>query len=257
MTEAEAMKTIGTPSTDPNHIDYAFGTSFGTGFAIDNCIDAVIEFANGDVQPPPRLVDLGKWHNQFHAEKHPDYPEEVEEGVFFMGSNKERIPVDRATVLAEHAGRIQVEREYAIETLKAAAAGQPALTQLLKGLSEDIDTELDLGLNPLLTYDESGRPKLGWRVSGSHDRKKWVNFAALIIADRAIGKLTDVGRCHLESCGRFFRIERNGPGKPSRKYCPGTNHMERAHALASTARSQKKRQRDAAQKRRHAAARKK
>ncbi len=257
------MKTVGTPSTDPNHIDYALGTSFGTRFVIDNCIDGVVDFANGDVQPLPRLADVGKTANRtradanFSPDKYPAWAEQ-EENVLFLSSNPHGPPlVDHATALAEFAARVRIERKYAIETLKTASAGIPALTQFLKTFREDIDTKVDLALYPLLTYDESGRPKLGWRVSGSDDRKKWVNFAALIIADRAIGKLTDVGRCQLDSCGRFFRIERNGPGKPSRKYCPSTDHMERAHALASTVRSQRKRQRDTVEKRRRAAARKK
>jgi hypothetical protein len=264
------MKTTETPSTYPNHsgphpIDYAFGTNFGTRFVIDNCVDAVIDFANGNVQPLPRLVDVGKLANKtragnkFSAEEFPAWSEEQEENVLFFSARGGGL-VDRATALAEFAAEVRAEREYAIGALKAASDGIGPLVQLLKTFHENIETEVDIALYPLLIYDQSGRPKLGWGVSGSHDRTTWVKFAALVIADRASGKLTDVGRCQLDSCGRFFRIERNGPGKPSRKYCPGTDHMERAHALASTARSQKKRRRDAAgrmKKRRRAPAAKK
>jgi hypothetical protein len=148
--------------------------------------------------------------------------------------------VERAAALKQFSRRISEHRKHAIETLKTVAAGLGPLTKFLKDDLGDIDEAVDLASYPTLSFDKSGRPIVGWRTSGASSPKPWINFAALM-AVPARGEVTSVGRCHLEGCGRFFRIERDGPGKPSRKYCPGTDHMEQAHKLGSTARTNRAR----------------
>jgi len=222
---------------DPNHIDFALGTRFGSGFVFESAIDGAIAFANGDVEPDPddhvlalegfRDSDGTQWYL-------------VGEPGRSGKTNDRKIAID---VFARNARR---DRQYAIDTLAIVAAGLEPLTGFLKSLG-DIDGAVDLAIYPTLSFDKSGRPVVGWRTSGASTPKQWVNFAALI-AVPARGEVTSVGRCYLEGCGRFFRIERGGRGKPSRKYCPGTDHMEQAHKLGSTARTNRARaaKRDAA-----------
>jgi hypothetical protein len=230
------MAVQSTWTRNPNHIDFALGTRFGSRFFLESAIDGAIAFANGDVQPDPEEHVLA-----LEELKDPDGAQ----WYLAAGPGQELI-VDRATALKQFSRRIGEHRNYAIETLKTVAAGLGPLTKFLKDLG-DIDEAVDLASYPTLRFDKSGRPIVGWRTSGASSPKHWINFAALM-AVPARGEMTSVGRCHLAGCGRFFRIERNGPGKPSRKYCPGTNHMEQAHQLGSTARTNRARaaKRDAA-----------
>jgi hypothetical protein len=225
-----------TTPVDQNHIDHWLGTSFGSRFVLDNVIDGAIAFANGDVTPDAELhtISLGQL-------KDPDGTQwYLEATAGTVDSPGEILLVDRAKRMQMFSERAQESRGSVVEILEIAVAGLTPLAKLLKSYG-DIDDAVDLALYPTLTFEKSGRPVLGWRISGSSDIDRWGKFAAVLIADKARGELTDIGRCHLEGCGRFFRIARGAPGKPSRKYCPGTDHMERAHKLGSTARTNRKR----------------
>lgn len=241
--------------SDPNHIDYLLGTNFGTSFVLDNVIDGVIAFANGDAAPDPkhhvRLLDIGTLKADGHE-------------VYLLRGGKEAFTSDHAEATKGFVTQVQQDRLKIAEILRVASEGLTSLAKYLHTYKTDdrgdLLGEVDIGLYPTLKFDPSGRPALGWRVSGPTYRVDWAKLAAVLIAENADGDSTEIGRCHLASCGRFFRIRRAGPGKPSRKYCPGTDHMKQAHELTSTDRSRRKRLRDAAElkkKRRRASAGKK
>jgi hypothetical protein len=255
----EIAMDIDSPATmDRNQVDYWLGTNFAGRFVLDNVVDAVIAFANGDVRPDPDLHV-----RPFPADK--EFPNQKLYASYSHSKEEDWITLDREVALKGFAREVEDARKRSIEILGIAVEGLTPLATFFKTYKRDEDDgdivdEIDLALYPTLTFEESGRPRLGWRISGPGSMATWAKVAAVLIADKARGELTDVGQCQLDSCGRFFRIKRDGPGKPSRKYCPGTDHMERAHALASTARSRRKRQRDAAKpmkKRRRALAGKK
>ena len=235
------MKTTGIPGTHPNHIDYALGTNFDTAFVLENVVDGVIAFANGDVRPNP--------------ERHLYAVATADDGTeLFFGNHpgtRNATLVPRKEALAQFSRHVEDDRSRAIEVLDIAAKGLTSLSAFLRTIG-DIEEAVDLAMNLTMTFDKSGRAVMGWRISGPSMCRGWAMVAALLVTESAHGDLTEVGRCQLDSCQRFFRIKRDGPGKPSRKYCPYfgddplESHMEKAHALASTARSQKKRRRDAA-----------
>jgi hypothetical protein len=196
-------------------IDYALGTDFGERFEPDKIIDAAIAFANGDVFPSAESRSCRSGAPQLDFEQAED------------------------------------SKAYATEILRAAAAGLAPLAIFLSNLSE-FNSEASLGLFPVMSLENPGKPSLGWRAlgpgGGSMVEKDWLHLAALMISSNTDhgSKCTEIGRCNL--CGRFFRVRQLGRGLPSRKYCPGTDHMERAHARRSTERSQIKRRRDAEKK---------
>ncbi|GEM_PF-4130045 len=256
LASSDSKKTddgAGKRSDSPNHIDFQLGTSFGAGFVPDNIVDGVIAFANGDVQPEVDLHPLSSDADMLDVAFDDNG---VELYLCNHPKTKELVRAPREFALAQFWESVEAQRSYAREVLDAASKGLLPLSKFLSGI-RDIDEQSNLALYATLKFDKSGRASMGWRVPGANDRKDWAVSAALLLTESAQGDLTEVGRCALPSCQRFFRIKRQGPGKPSRKYCPGTDHMEKAHALASTGRSQRKRQRDAAAKRRRVASRKK
>ena len=60
-------------------------------------------------------------------------------------------------------------------------------------------------------------------------------YIFLLLLDPARGYGSDLCKCQLESCGRYFLVKRRKRGLPRRKYC-GDAHMLKAHAAQSTSR---------------------
>jgi hypothetical protein len=220
---ASSIKSLSSP-VDVNHIDFALGTNYGEKLELDNVIDAVVAFANGDVSPNPDL----------HI---PDVADG--EGLYLVNDPNGRglaKTKDRSLWIEQFLDRVQKQRDYASNVLRLAASGPAPLTEYLLNL-RDIDEEVDVALYPVVTKSSANRIGLSWRISGPMDNKHWANFAAVLIMDGVTGSDTTVGQCHLKSCGRFFRIRAIGQGRPNRKYCR-TEHMEIAHKSGSTERSQ-------------------
>jgi hypothetical protein len=217
-------------STDPNHIDPNFGTSYGDDFQLENIVDAVISFANDEVRPPQRLGPV------FKAEDGTD--------LFLTAWKGELVKAPKAIAVKEFEERTDKARAYACEVLAIATQGTASLSKFVRSFGNDVMKAVDLALYPTLKFSADGRPKLGWRISGPSILEEWIRFAAVMAAAGARGEATGVARCQLQSCQRFFRVIRTGPGKPSTKYCPGTDHMAQAHQANSTLRSQKKRRAD-------------
>jgi hypothetical protein len=232
------MRRSTVASTNPNHIDAYFGTSYGDDFRLEHIVDAVVRFANGDVRPSARLASVEE------VTKDPG-----DAGLYYLKDQEgELVEVPREVAVEEFNRRTVRERAYAVQVLTLATEGAAPLSRLVRSFEDycdDVESAVDLALHAKLRFGKSGRPTLSWRVSGPGQPEQWIRFAAVMIADAARGDNTDIGRCQLPSCGRFFRIVRgSGPGKPTTKYCPGTDHMLQAHQANSTLRSQRKRRKD-------------
>jgi hypothetical protein len=218
-------------SNNPNHIDGYLGTSYGDEFRLEHVVDAVVSFANGDVRPSAehRLLRLDRFDSDYK-----------DKDLYWVAHEGQLVPAPRSVAVELFERRTDRARAYAIEMLDVASRGIEPLTELLRSFG-DVQDAVDLAQYPTLKFADNGRPVLGWRVSGPGQIEQWIRFAVVMIADGARGARTDIAKCQLPSCNRFFRIVRTGPGKPSTKYCPGTDHMDRAHQANSTLRSQRKR----------------
>jgi hypothetical protein len=179
-------------------------------------------------------------------------------------------------LIADRGEETERHRAFAVQMLQSAAVDRNALVAFTKTWHE-LEAALDLSLTPDLSKIGPGKIQLRWRPtlgtgkveikSGPTNFLKeirftpegfvvqramwpsptetWINFAAILILAAPEEDPIKIGRCALQQCGRFFRIERKGRGLPSRRYCPGSDHMEKAHAQGSTERSRLKRIRDA------------
>jgi hypothetical protein len=175
-------------------------------------VDMVIGFANGNFVPDSGAQDL--------------------------------VARDHESAMVKFYGNVSKQRARVCEVLNAAVSGMPALNRMIADFDRILENDFDLALFPNIeTRDSRGRRVLKWDFKDPERVDKWAMLAAIIIRDTTDGSLTDIGRCHLESCGKYFRIVRGGIGKPNRKYCCST-HMLTAHKLGSTQRSRDKRERD-------------
>src|SRR5258708_33271340 len=89
---------------DPNHIDFALGTRFGSMFVFESAIDGAIAFANGDVEPDPDDHVLAL--QEFRDPDGTQWYLAAEPGQVFK--------VDRTAALKQFSRRIGEHRNYAI-----------------------------------------------------------------------------------------------------------------------------------------------
>ena len=124
--------------------------------------------------------------------------------------------------------RIEKERRRAVDVLARAAEGSEQLCKtLLKMRGQEMARSVLM--RPYLTFNEQGSSaSRTWIIEGPSHANGWILFAGIEINASAKDGKTDIGRCHWDKCGRFFRIEPKGRGKPARSYCPGTGHRDRA-----------------------------
>ena len=199
---------------------HALGVKTPLDFQPEDVVKVVIDFANGDVTPGPATyltADEDEWDGNGPAPK------------------------------TEARARIDAQRQHARDMLSDAALGLDALAARLAGYADKRERS-DVRLQPMLSFADKKRtrPVMSWAVSGPLTAAGWIQFAALVVANRAdpTRELTDVGHC--KYCGRFFLVIKSGRGKPARDYCPGTDHRLLAHAAGATERSRTKRTRDRA-----------
>lgn len=135
-------------------------------------------------------------------------------------------------------GRRGVDREraLAIEMLEAAVAGHDVLAGWI-GSSPQVALLQKIYLTPTLFF-EPGRERMYWRPVGPPVATPWILLAgAMLLTTRE----PEVGRCRLQTCQRFFVIERGKVGKPQTKYC-SEDHRLAQHALGATDRKRRSRE---------------
>ena len=137
-------------------------------------------------------------------------------------------------------GEIEQERQFAQKVLKAAAQSRASLIQLIdKQIAQRQRTEVTA--EPMLV--RRGRNlELGLRFRGPKYADSWILFFAAWLVDQVKTNDLGIGRCKLDSCGRFFRVTKKERGRPRRDYCL-EEHMKLAHSLGSTRRSRNARDR--------------
>jgi hypothetical protein len=149
---------------------------------------------------------------------------------------KAMVPADEQAARAFAELRISEERDYAIQLLDALSRDVSSLNEHLVESSKIDSHHSTLSMSVVLTpkiSTDGKRLVIDWQIrSESKDSSGWVLFAAASLADKSRDGTTDLARCQLESCGRFFLIERGGPGKPRTRYCKPA-HRSKHHALGA------------------------
>jgi hypothetical protein len=225
----------------------ALGGDANSARNVEELLDAAIAHANGDLKP---RLELHTWRS-FRAQEGNDdllgVPSEDENG------NPDWREIDRteATQLAAEWNKSDRElfseiRGACVDILEAATRGQQSLWEVLapaRGKQEVLALPrgrrfITPGLvisSPKARWSE-GRIVVDWEI-GSMSPTSAASLTALalsVLASRTKGDALPIGRCTLDSCGKFFII-RKQPGEPGRlrtKYC-STDHMAAAHQAGS------------------------
>lgn len=189
-------------------------------------IRAVVAFANAETTPPietrlPPLFDDEGW-----------FPV-GEEGPYLVYVADEPQPrfVDEAEALRIAYVRIEQDRQFAIDAMNSAADGLQSLISWVRKV-QSTGKRSGIALIPVLDLSDQ-HFSLKWKFSGPSSADGWVMFTIALLGSSAVDEQTDVGRCQLESCGRFFVIERGKVGKPQTKYCCDEHRLEQHSALAA------------------------
>lgn len=193
---------------------------------VDDLMDvvgAVVAFANRDTTP--------NWMERARLQ-----PGRGKRWLWFNEAG-ERISEANAKSIAE--ATLQEENQFAIDVLNDAASGFKKLVQRIQ--CEKMSGKLSgVSMQPVLKWNK-GRLSMRFRLTGPRsDATGWVLFAAAVLADRSNGVTTDVGRCSLPSCGRFFVVDRVARGKPRTKFCC-KEHAEEHHFAGGTERKKRSR----------------
>lgn len=172
----------------------------------NHVITSVVAFANGELSPVghgrdtvPIIGSIGD----------PDAPDAVRD--FHVAVAQAKRP----------------EHIFAVQMLEAAEASYTALNNfIIDSIGTGHRSLARLG-GKLVVVD--GAPHLQTNeVRG--DPYEWVMHAAVTLASSARGDETDIGRCRLKSCSKFFVIQRGRVGKPAKRYC-SENHRLDQHAI--------------------------
>ena len=205
-------------------IDTALGAKVVDAKDTAGVIRAVIAFANGDTTPP--------WITRAR-----ETSEDSDQFVVGSGMDFEIVDAMAAKTVAEH--DIEQERRMAIDVLADAAKSVPDLAKRLR-TEQRAGRRSNIRLSPLLVL-KSDRISINFMMVGpASNSTGWVLFAAALLGQNARGDRTDLGRCQLGSCRRFFVVERGKIGKPQTKYCCDDHRLEQ-HALNAAGRQRRSR----------------
>jgi hypothetical protein len=189
----------------------------------------VIAFANGDIRP--------NWSTRAYA---------VPGGAFVVlddkGQSLGAFADWRAEALVNE--RIDEERVFAAAMLDAAAAGSQRLLVFLQDAA-DRGLTMNVRMMPAMRFVEKHkirgpRARVRWEIVGSTpDSRGWTLFAGALLA-QVESNDTDISRCKLATCRRFFVIKRGELGKVRRHYCSPEHRIEQ-HARESADRQRRSR----------------
>lgn len=151
-------------------------------------------------------------------------------------------PVDVATARAAAEEVIAREHRHAVAMLDAAASGRLALIRFLAELPNDMNESCLFSPQWEVSRDRR-QIRLVWLMLRNIEHLGYVgrlNFVAALLASSADDEQTAVGRCHLDSCRRFFVIEKGSTGRPQTRYCCEEHRLQR-HALEAAERQRRAR----------------
>lgn len=211
----------------------------------EELLNAVIAHANGDLT---QRMHVHSWKS-FRAQEGSDALLVVPTAD--RNGNPDWKEIDRAEAsqLATEWNKRNRElfseiRGACVEILEAATRGQQALWEALPRGRRFITPGLVIS-RPRARWVE-GRITVDWEI-GSDSPTSAASLTAValsILASRTEGDALPIGRCTLDSCGKFFviRKQRGEKGRRRTKYC-STDHMHLAHEENSGARVRLSRER--------------
>ena len=189
---------------------------------LDQVVDAVIDFANGDVRPPwkTRAYDTRALARSVGLRPPPSNQ------AWIVVSDTDIVHTDAKTARKIVEEGIRRDREFVVALLDFAVAGRATLARKLGALAKP-GSSIGISLTPRI-HIEGERVSLDWQVEGGAlGARSYAKVAAAQLAIRASkDDQTAIGRCHLESCRRFFLIPRGEPGKPRTKYCKPEHRLK-------------------------------
>jgi hypothetical protein len=171
--------------------------------AAELVVTEVIDFANGTITPPwqGRMQPLG----------------ESEDEGFVVWTDADAELVDTETARAHAEREIEAERQFAVNLLTSAARGIDDLTSfVVREVRRGVTSSFSM--RPTLRVSGS-RVLLRWALQGPLKMTGRVIFAGALLASRPHGRQTDIGRCQLSSCEKFFKIDWSEGNRPRTRYC--------------------------------------
>lgn len=280
-------------TSDPTDIDHevggisdALGAKAKPVSEMLQVLEAVVQFANGEIRPAPetrfrprsptaRQFDkvtaaLSDTQHQLMKELAARFPARNPDVTELQSLTAEAhrradmkwevwndeaddyVPADteEARVAAEK--QIDFEIEFTRHVLAKAAEGVGPLVESLRRrpFGPKMFSLIRMVPAPTIKADSI---QMAWRLTGPGSAAlPWVAFAGSLLGSSPRGRMTDVGRCQLESCGRFFLIDWNEGNRPRTKYCCPEHRLEQ-NKLGATKRKQESRRRAEEARSRHKA----
>jgi hypothetical protein len=216
------------PKATSEDIPFALGGWFDQVGTTQDIVNAVIDFANVVVSPDPEIF----------VSVYFDAVNDDEKNFALQDEDGEWTSISRSEALLRTKQVIDFERTLAIEMLANAAQGTAQLSRCLT-LWVNQGRKSNITMRPRLSFNND-RVKLSWVFQGPNTPSGWIYFAASVIASESPGNETNIARCQLSTCGRFFAVQRKGVGKPATRYCR-VEHMREQHRLNSTERTRRAR----------------
>jgi hypothetical protein len=204
---------------------------------VEELLDAAIAFANKDLRfesfslddKPPAREATARMEKAL-ARYGVSFPEQQDAKRIPKESSRR---VSRRTLQKSVDFLVDYLHDEVVSIFESATKGKQTLYSSLMRL--DFDGLIPVSARPHWEIEKGGRIRIDWRIAGDERNPiHLVRFALAALASRTEGDALPIGRCTLDSCGKFFII-RKQPGEPGRlrtKYC-STDHMAAAHQAGS------------------------
>jgi hypothetical protein len=137
---------------------------------------------------------------------------------------------------------VQRDIQFARDLLACACLGRTELEAFLRGQARSAELTSVVISRTRVIFSANG----GATIERVPDIEPLVFYgcaavlthAAIVLLSNDAACRTNLGRCRLAECGRFFTIERGKTGRPRTDYC-SQDHMLRAHASAAAERQRR------------------
>jgi hypothetical protein len=204
---------------------------------------AVVGFANGDLTPThwkktrENFFKIGKgvWAKTVETKK--------PQGVDFDFLSRDEVDKLAVEWSLQEKRLLEATREDVRQMLKCASNGTNALLSFVKSRNNQFKTGVGLVTGKPIAKFRNGKIEIDWCISSS--AAGIFNLAGFAVASFVANAKTDrppLRQCQLESCGKFFFIQKSGPGRVRERYCCAA-HMAEAHVKNSALRVRQSRTR--------------
>lgn len=200
----------------------------------------VIDFANGDTDTRP----VAYRHRVEFAQNAGRFPNLNERGEQDLDAYDELI----GTLIKQEDvdALVAKDRASASSMLQAAANDPQQLVEALGQWQFLHGHLIGVSRRCAMSTNQRGEFEIFWKIEVDPSSGDWINnvlayVSALFLTDQD-GCRTNLGYCRLPECGKYFEVERGKPGKPRRDYCSAA-HMKAAHERDSARRHRNARDR--------------